>query len=335
MTHFNDPYDPDSDSRTPEQIFNADEWDQRAPPAAPSVPVSYGAAVLPIPLPAVVEHDTACRKCAYNLRGLPGNEQCPECGSPIELSLRGNLLRNCDPGWLGTLQWGARLIVLGACMLICATVVQVVLMYARTNVTSVQRADLRAIFLAIQAAFAVGYVVGLVGSWLVTQPDPSGTGEDLYGTARKFTRIATTIGAIGLLVRMSLALDLYTPDLLSYVQVALAIVALAVALGWAAQLRYIQFIALRIPDSHLSRRARFLSVGLTVTWTIVMLISFAIQFAVRSRQRGPMTAYGCVIAVAGIPCGIFYIMNVAMMNRLAGHLGQLRDLAREAWSGQS
>ena len=42
-------------------------------------------------LPALAS-DLACRKCGYHLRGLPTNGMCPECGTPVAISLRGPLL---------------------------------------------------------------------------------------------------------------------------------------------------------------------------------------------------------------------------------------------------
>ncbi len=44
--------------------------------------------------------DLKCKKCAYNLRGLREDGRCPECGTPVGLSTRGDLLRFATQlGW--------------------------------------------------------------------------------------------------------------------------------------------------------------------------------------------------------------------------------------------
>lgn len=55
---------------------------------------------------AFVQDDIACRKCAYNLRGLSLAGRCPECGSPVGVSVQGNLLRYSDPAWIDALAKG-------------------------------------------------------------------------------------------------------------------------------------------------------------------------------------------------------------------------------------
>src|SRR5262245_50051536 len=60
-----------------------------------------------------VAADTPCRKCNYNLRGLDPDSRCPECGTPVGLSLKGDLLRYSHPQWLGTIRRGATFIIIG------------------------------------------------------------------------------------------------------------------------------------------------------------------------------------------------------------------------------
>ena len=54
----------------------------------------------------IVSQDFPCRKCAYNLRGLPSNGTCPECNAPVEISISGDLLRYSDPNYLESLRRG-------------------------------------------------------------------------------------------------------------------------------------------------------------------------------------------------------------------------------------
>lgn len=70
-----------------------------------------------LPLPAQVTEDVPCRRCGYNLRTLLVDAKCPECGTSVADSLRGNLLRDADPQWLERVGLGIALklwnIVLG------------------------------------------------------------------------------------------------------------------------------------------------------------------------------------------------------------------------------
>ena len=57
----------------------------------------------------VLEEDTPCRRCGYNLRGLATTGLCPECGTAIALSLVGNLLKQAGPDWVERLRFGTAL----------------------------------------------------------------------------------------------------------------------------------------------------------------------------------------------------------------------------------
>ena len=56
--------------------------------------------------PAIVTADTPCRKCQYNLRSLRLVGRCPECGTPVGLSIKGDFLCYSDPDWLQSLRLG-------------------------------------------------------------------------------------------------------------------------------------------------------------------------------------------------------------------------------------
>src|SRR5262245_1427978 len=55
--------------------------------------------------------DKLCVRCGYALRGLSVTGICPECGTPVDRSLRGDLLEYCDPHYARRLLLGARLII--------------------------------------------------------------------------------------------------------------------------------------------------------------------------------------------------------------------------------
>ncbi|MGH7177418.1 MAG: hypothetical protein ACREJC_08565 [Tepidisphaeraceae bacterium] len=65
-------------------------------------------------VPTTIEQDLHCIICDYNLRGLSGSGNCPECGNEIAISLRGERLSDADPVWLGRVSAGVTLLVIAA-----------------------------------------------------------------------------------------------------------------------------------------------------------------------------------------------------------------------------
>src|SRR5688572_1575750 len=121
----------------------------------------------------LVNSDLPCHKCGYNLRGLALDGRCPECGTPVGTSARGELLRYADPAWVAKLVRGLRLILWGVLAAIVAA------------------AGGTCVFGETLLAEIVGFAGGLVnvyGAWLLTEPNPGSFGEDHTVTARKIVR---------------------------------------------------------------------------------------------------------------------------------------------------
>ncbi len=60
-----------------------------------------------------VSNDLPCNSCGYNLRGLPSGGRCPECGTEVARSLRGDLLSVAEPAWLERLDRGLLYVTIG------------------------------------------------------------------------------------------------------------------------------------------------------------------------------------------------------------------------------
>ncbi len=73
-----------------------------------------GSTELPVPYAGqFIDADVVCRCCSYNLRGLYPEGRCPECGTPVGISLQGDLLRFAEPAWVEILARGIRFILWG------------------------------------------------------------------------------------------------------------------------------------------------------------------------------------------------------------------------------
>ena len=65
----------------------------------------------PTTTPAASQPSISCTRCGYDLRGLPRDALCPECGTPLVQSLYGEYLRHRPVTWLRSLLRGAALVL--------------------------------------------------------------------------------------------------------------------------------------------------------------------------------------------------------------------------------
>ncbi|MFG0275285.1 MAG: hypothetical protein ACF8QF_09525 [Phycisphaerales bacterium] len=213
-----------------------------------------------------------CVECAYDLTGLPTDAVCPECATPVERSLRGALLANAGDAYLHTIRNGARLVVTALLASVVLTLATIAATFSfgfagalgapgappPTGVVST--------LMYINLGSAIGGValafLSFAGWWFLTQPDPAFTGRDKGQTARRLVRIAVAIRAAVTLAQLpvtlfasgALAAPAASPIVLLSIVGGLA-AAGAWALQFFASMRYIQWLAKRIPDQPMHRTA--------------------------------------------------------------------------------
>jgi hypothetical protein len=201
----------------------------------------------PLPPPQFVGVDTPCRNCSYNLRTLPTSAVCPECGLPVALSLRSDLLRFSNPDWLILIRRGMLCMFVG---------VLAILILSRGFGGRIRFGGGIGI---LQQAIAEGMV--LIGAWIMTTPDPGGLGEEQYGIWRRAVRALVFIRAAEWIAQRlftSFALTLAAPggglplDLL-----AASSYLISAALS-VAELAYLRGLAARLPNLSLRATARML-----------------------------------------------------------------------------
>jgi len=291
------------------------------PPAPPPPPAS--------PASATLNSDTPCRKCGYNLRGLSFAGRCPECGAAIAISVGGDLLRYSDPDWLAKLAKGANLIVIGY-----------IVVFALSLGIGVLGAVLRT-----PAVVAVGTLImfaasllTVAGAWLVTEPDPSGIGEDRYGTSRQIIRITLIVGLAGSVLEMITQFSALHPAVSLILRSVQAVSGIANVIGFLAQLQYFSKLTQRIPDASLTARANFLKIALPVTYGILIalgvLMGIIVAITRGPRAPGPMPVvaiFGCGMGIVGIAVVVFLIMYLLLVARLARSFKEQSHASRQMW----
>ena len=301
------------------------------PPASPP-PVPVETAGLPAALPEaglaqVVTADSPCRKCGYNLRGLRGDGRCPECGTPVGVSILGNLLRFSDPAWLRVVARGMGLTLVGIYGQIIFGFLGGALVGMRVP---------SGLALATVGVVATNLLV-LIGTWQFTTPDPSGIGEDRYGTIRKIVRVTLAIGIIN-------ALTTNLPQLITVPQtvhglIALLglIVGLSAVVGLWAQLTYLMSLGERLPDSKIVSSLRQVRSWLVPIDAILFLSTGIVEMGQimgkgLAPTGGPMIGIGCFAGIIGLVSLAFYVRFLIAIHRFRRELRGQAAFADQVWA---
>jgi hypothetical protein len=225
-------------------------------PSAPAIAPPTSAAG------AVLAEDRACVQCGYNLRGLPYAGKCPECGIPVQDSLRGILLQFASSEYLAKLNQGLSLVLNGILLMIILNVLS--FFVGATGAGGSQ------IVLAIAGLQLLPSIMILLGYWKYTEPDPGFVGTELPGAARKIMRITVVVQAIctalGFVVQIvllsSVTAGVATPGNNAAIAIGglVLLVSLASIAAWGVQffatMKYTGWIATRVPDALIMKRAR-------------------------------------------------------------------------------
>jgi hypothetical protein len=272
--------------------------------------------------------DLTCRKCRYNLRGLNLEGRCPECGTPVGFSARGDFLRYSEPTWVATLRTGVQCELWSIVVLIAGGILGGV---AGAAVGSRMPA------LVVQLG---GNVLALVGAWLLTTPDPSGLGEDRYGTSRKVIRVTLIVGVVGQVVQFAQQTTVQPPTVRLVLDLIGGIARLVGLVGTFATLNYLSKLALRVPDQSLADRARVLMFGVGIPLGVILVVALAMVLLVRGGRPAAGAApalmgLGCAAMLCGIALIVFGVMYLFMLGRFSTALRQQSEIARQTWAATS
>jgi hypothetical protein len=175
----------------------------------------------------------------------------------------------------------------------------------------------------------------------MTEPDPSGLGEDKYGTARKIIRISLLAGIIEQVVQQVQRHVGVSPSLEVGLQVIGFALGIVGVIGAFAQFNYLKKLAVRIPDMALSTRANFLMYALGVSYGLILLIGLVMNLSGgRGAARGSgggsaLMALGCFAAIVLIALLVFLIMYLRLVERMGSRFKEQAAIARSTWAASA
>jgi len=277
--------------------------------------------------PTIVTADTPCRKCGYNLRGLSPGSLCPECGTPIAVSVSGDLLQFCEPTWVRLLARGTKLIVAGVMVIFLGLISFMIAAIAL-------RISIPQVMLFFALTLLAAYTMIVIGSWWLTTPDPSGIGEDRYGTARKIIRIALVIGVGNAIISLPANLTALPPVIAQALALIGELVSVIGLVGLIAQLQYFEKLGERIPDRQLSARARFLKGALPACCLVIIGNSIIVHLLAGNGTppNGAGTGVGCFMGLVAIAALIFALMYLLMIDKFGKRFKEQAFLAARNWA---
>jgi hypothetical protein len=294
------------------------------PPPVPEFPL-----ISPPAPDAPVTSDSPCRKCGYNLRGLRSDGVCPECATPVGVSILGDLLRFSDPAWLRKVAQGMGLVLVGFYLQFGFVILGMVLAGLRSRYSAT----------LIMVGALASHVLNFVGTWLLTIPDPSGIGEDKHGSIRKIVRVTLAItlaNAITSNLPQLLVLPLAIHQMIVLVSV---IVTIATVIGLWAQLTYLMALADRLPDPKLVSALRQVRIGLVTLNAILLLLSGIIQIAVLfghlPPQGGAVIGFGCFTGLLGLAAIGYYIAYLFQIHSFRRKLYEQAFFADQVWAAKA
>lgn len=270
--------------------------------------------------------DTPCRNCSYNLRGLPKEGRCPECGTAVGVSICGELLQFSHPRWLRQVGDGLMMVLWG---LLLSVVVGFVVGLTMNGDPAIR-----------QMLVTLGSLAGVIGTWQMTAPDPSGIGERPGMTARKLVRIAVMAG----LAANVLQIVAGTGRQVVAIALFSGLCGLVGLVGEFAKLHYIGVLANRIPNDALRDRANFLKWAMAICYGVMLvlgvIVAVSAMAAISGRLNGGgaggaavgLAATGCLMMPLVLAMLVFAIMALMLIYRTSQAIKALVPVSMDLWT---
>lgn len=272
-----------------------------------------------------VAEDIACRHCWYSLRGLSPDAACPECATAVRWSIFGDRLLYADPTW-------ARQLASGALWMLVATFVAIVVsggvidrFFGTTSVSYV--------------GTLIAAMISLVGTWLITTPEPGRAEDSPIWNVRSMTRILAFIAVANAVLTFFLFVPNLPPAVRAMLMTASGVLALLGVAGAVLFHLLLYRLAVRIPNAGLARQTRIVMWGIGIAYSLASLAATITFYWILSGGGATATQPSPVLiaamAIMGCPAAIgiivFGIWSIVLLFRYRTALFAAADAAVETW----
>lgn len=300
----------------------------------------------------------SCRRCGYDLRGLDPDGRCPECRTAVARSIRGDLLRFCEPQWTGRLAAGMLWLVIGVMTQIIwgmvGGLIGVLSTGAITAPTGGFPPNLQTAMGVSVSGTALTAIIQAIGVWLLTSPDPGATetarpinvriiarycfiAQIIAAPIMQYWTTGANLGMTGEVIPTWLSLG-YGSVLLV---LALALLVLA---GYAAGFVYLRQLALRIPRPSLAGQTRVVMWGFISAQAAAQLVGLLVlAFLPSLLASGGEPSGGALVVLSlagiggcfsGLASIVFGIWAIVLLFLYRSALHQAADQARTGWAAE-
>ena len=247
--------------------------DDHDPPAQPDNVDLVDASSLGIDATGIVERDTPCRRCGYNLHGLPRDGECPECGSRVAPSLGDKPLAECDACWLRQIRNAAKRAIVFQILTVIGTVVTPVAVQA--FVSKGWRQDelglLPPLVLVVAPMVVAAHALRQLARRDVTEIPTPQEASASWRLRVASGAVPSLSGSLLAIVGLNRILGDPAEELIPFICVGLLyLLLIALAVSWHSQVRVIEFFARRGPGGWLARTAKELAQGVLICMSVIV-----------------------------------------------------------------
>ena len=280
-----------------------------------------------------------CVGCGYDLRNLPVDGPCPECGRAIAESLGGRRLAAADARWLTRLAigqslvtWGLHVALVCFCLLPMLGILNGILLSLGIRLPN----GVVVVLLAMPFGFLIGLGVVWLGALLVTAPDPSESGAEPLHSARRLTRWGLAAAIVSIFLAILVTRLPVGVSAIAVARIVLQILAaVGLTIGILALLNCLAARATRIPDPDLARRTG--RIGRVLRWVLPVFLTIVTIAASFSSVRALMPALAArgldriqaTFGLAGVAVGCVVLFQLARLSTAARQYSRAFRAARD------